>query len=365
MKEIGVTAVKSCFDESVTNRLAGANAVPFGQFGKAFRNEKAATNPNASVDQIDTRGIWGDKYFAVDMLLERRLGYKSLDDVRGNYLDSTTFMDTVIDPKTGTPVKGSDGKAMKVEKTYDVMMTRVIDSFLMNEVTAFTNIYDESGSVLGAMKYNFFPHENHWIPYQRGIIGRLLDLSSDDVPFAEMMLSQVLSNMPDTTENSVASAMRDYYGIQSYLGNGDRVADFVSYDLGDATVYANKQKNAFSVKILERLAGISVLEKLTASWEKLTGEERGARLTAVIAAAKKGVEAVKPEPKVDLKNPKNKKPKESKSDLSPEEIAATKIPVDVLELYQANKLDDREYYELVLRMVLRANRRANSSLNYR
>lgn len=337
MKQLGGT-VKSCFDPFIVNRLAGAGAVPLAQFGRSFQNRKSPDSANPYADQIDTRGIWGDKLLAVNYLVKRRMGVKSWDDYRGNFLDSTTFQDPVMDAKSGKQKVGSDGKPVFAEKGFDVQMTRIIDSYLLNDVKAPLDLVGSDGKVVATLpRFNFFPHAEHWIPFQRSRgIRNVFGLPTDDVPFAEAMLSTVLKEMEDTTPNASARAIREYYGLKTVLDLTDVVSEYSSYDLGDLKVFAHRSKNTFGLNLISQIGYLRVLAPLSVSLEKLDDAAKVKRIAAILAAAGGG----------------------SGEGLTAEEAAVAKIPVKLIELYRDGKLDDQAYYELVLRMMARANLRA-------
>ncbi len=354
MKQLGGT-VKSCFSDYVTGRLAGAGAVPLAQGGKAFRNEKSPESTNPWADQIDTRGIWGDKVLAVYYLAQRRMGVKSWDDYRGNFLDSTTFEDVVIDEKTGEPKVDQNGKPLTQTKSFDVQMARIIDSFLLNDVTAPLHLRLGDGSGVTIPEFNFYPHTSHWIPYQpNGGIRRAFQLPTDDVPYAEILLSTVLGKIGTTVPNAATQAMRDYYGAKVGFQIGDDPSQYrpydlefpkerAVYDLGDMKIVAERQ-HTFAKKIMRQSEIVKLLSKIAEDRLALVIEKAKEREAGAKGGAKGGASG--------------KDPKDPKSELTPDETLASKLRAAELEAYQAGKFDDQAYYELVLRMLGRANLRA-------
>jgi hypothetical protein len=365
-KQLGGT-FKSCFEPRIVEILEANSAVPLAQYGKNFANEKAKTNTNPWADQIDTRGIWGDKLLAVNSLVQRRLGVKSFDEFRGNFLDSTTYLHEMRNPADGKPVLDGEGKPIAIERPFAVKMVEIIDSFLMNQVSAPLDLTLADGSKAVAPKFVFFPHSNHWIPYQSSsMLRKYFGLDSDEVPFAEAMLGTVLGKMEDTTPNAQTKMIRDYYGLRTGLGHLDDVKEYSTYDLGDTKVYADRTKNTFAINLLLQIKAVKTLD-----------EVKEERLEKVLAAAKaredsqsiEGMKKAKPVKmelvileKGGMKDGKMVAPKmefrKPPSGLSPEEEAAAELPSFVIQAYMNGVFDEAEYYELVLRMLVRANARA-------
>jgi hypothetical protein len=311
-KQMGGT-FKSCWEPRISELLAANGAVALGQMGKNFANEKSRASTNPWADQIDTRGIWGDKVLAVRYLVQRRLGVKSFDEYRGNFLDMTTYQKTVI----------KDGKPVVEEHTFDERMVEIIDSFLLDHVKAPVDVKLGDGSTTTIPEFEFAPGAMHWIPLQgEPALRKLFFLDGDDTPFAQAMLSSVLAKIGDTTPSASASAIRDYYGLStSFDYDGKTQPDI--YDLGDVKVFA-QSKNVFARNVIRKIDAFKKLSKV-----------KKERLPALEAIAKKG----------------GKLPK----DLATEEVEVVKLGSATITAFIAGELDDVATNEQVLRMVAKAN----------
>lgn len=110
--------VSSCFDIELNDRYK-----MFAETGKHINNKKDtnATHHNTSyVDQIDVRGTWIDKVFAMKYLTKRKLG-SIFDRYTGNYLDIPAVRAKVV---------------------------KKLQEFMMGEVTANVEFTDAEGKVL-------------------------------------------------------------------------------------------------------------------------------------------------------------------------------------------------------------------------
>ncbi len=107
-----------------------------GQTGKSFKSRKATTNENSYADQIDVRGIWGDKIVALDYLLNRRLGSSLFDDDITAFLDNedlgpqvlSVLADILLDNVTRTleVEVPATGQKIPIQWSYSLAATHVI-----------------------------------------------------------------------------------------------------------------------------------------------------------------------------------------------------------------------------------------------
>lgn len=74
---------KTCAD----HELSDPNFEIVGELGRSYNNKKYRDNENIYLDQIDVRGIWIDKLFALRYLVARDLNNISFDDNTLSYLD--------------------------------------------------------------------------------------------------------------------------------------------------------------------------------------------------------------------------------------------------------------------------------------
>lgn len=122
----------SCFDPGFIEQINPAFVIT-GQTGKAFLSKKDPASDNPWADQIDVRGIWGDKILAAKMLTQRKLGYSTFDRHLGNYLDSrpgmhekvTALADQILWDSLGAELdfKDREGRVSKLGVGYTLSST--------------------------------------------------------------------------------------------------------------------------------------------------------------------------------------------------------------------------------------------------
>lgn len=125
----------SCFDLELAN-----DYIAVAQAGKAFLSAKADSNRSGYLDQIDVRGIWGDKIAAIQTLFNRKTGDYTDDKFKDTYLNqpelrqalvnlSTAVMsDNVVDKLEFTL---ADGSKASLEVPYELSSSQVIPETMM------------------------------------------------------------------------------------------------------------------------------------------------------------------------------------------------------------------------------------------
>lgn len=314
----------SCFDPAAQSVLKEAGYVAIGEFGKSFQNQKYETSTNPYVDQIDLRGIWADKLLAPVFLTTRRLGVSTFDKYTGNFLDTMG----------GT-----------AERVVDIM-----NQFLMNEVTTDVEVAFEDGGSTTVKDYKYSPMSTHMVPALRSRgLRRALHLpgsgpgeSGEEVPYAQILLQNVLLEMRDNLPSALARQMRDFYGITPYLRDGENPADYASIVVDGARYFIHKKKNVFSMGVLNQLSIVKTLEAVKKD-----------RLEIVLAAAKKA-EAPPAVVTADDTTP-TLVAVVADPVLTETEKAAIALGSNAIEAYMKGAFQPSSYLELVITMLGRVN----------
>lgn len=215
--------VMDCFDPGLQINPA---YVVVGQAGKSFKSRKASTNPSSYADQIDLRGIWGDKLLAVDYLLSRRLGSSLFDKEIQSFLEHPDIGPVVLETLT------------------NVLLDRV-ENVIEIEIP-------QSGQKLPVMwKYSL--DETHVIPEPLDRrISRILGLR-DQTPFSNKVVELIESLVPHTTLTTQTRAIMDAFSVSTELKNDGRpITDYEVVDVGTQRYFAL----ARNIVAREAIAGI-------------------------------------------------------------------------------------------------------------
>lgn len=307
----------SCFHPDAVEVLTGAGLKPLGQLGKSFRNEKFETSTNPYVDQIDVRGTWADKLLSPIFLTSRRLGVSTWDKYTGNYLD-------------------------RVGGTLNTMVG-IMSDFLMNEVTTSADVTLASGAKLNLKEYKYYPMSTHMVPVPRSRgLQRALGLS-EEKPYAEMLLQNVLAEMRNNMPSAQARALRNYFGIREVIREGDTYANYQAVEVDGTRYFIHKKENAFAMSVFEQLTIVKTLDKV-----------KKERLPVVLAAAlaAEAPPAPTPEPSTEP----SPAPSEAPVELSADEKAAVALGSEAIQAYMEDTFQSASYLELVMKMLGRVNR---------
>lgn len=324
----------SCFHPDVKDLFEKNGLKLAGQFGKSINNEKYSTSENPYVDQIDVRGIWMDKVLGGIFLTQRRLGLSSFDNYRGNFVDT---------------VPGVANELVKI-----------IDGYLLNKLD-FKSIVatKENGKTFklkdsaGKDKVTTIrPFNTHMIPPSHSrAINRFLGLSQDDTPFAQVLLQNVLIRMKDTFPNQLNQAMREYYGIKTFLNVGDDASKFISVDVEGQRYLIDESKHIFAAKVAKELrlteAISAAVEELIEQIKKQNPDKEQEELEALIGEKLTQLVQIAKDREAGKALPEG---------LTEVEKKIAELPSATIDAAVKGQLQSPDYLKIVIRMLGDANR---------
>lgn len=217
--------------------------VVVGQTGKSFRSRKATTNENSYADQIDVRGIWGDKIAALALLLSRRLDSSLFDE------DISTFID-------------NSDLAPQVLATLVDVITDDVTRNLEIEIPA-------TGQKI-PIQWNYSLASTHNIPEPLDTgLAAVLGLRNGITPFIYQVTSAIQANLKHPTMVVQSEKLMDAFSVGTCLTSNmgcpkTDTADIKVVAVGSKTYVANSRNEVAAIvldQIKDITAQISKLQK--------------------------------------------------------------------------------------------------------
>lgn len=197
-----------------------------GQGGKRFNSGKSRNNPNPYLDQIDVRGIWADKIYAVEALFQRMTGNASLDAYDGSYMD--------LYP----------GAAKTV--------TAALEGLFLDDVSSKVPFTFTDGQIRSIpVEYRLFG--SHTIPQMLDdSAAAVLGLPSSPVHFLRVAKNLIRRDLPAITPNALDNKLMDLFSVQ-VLAEGSYPGDATKYhseDLGSSLIVAYNDVNGIGSDLM-------------------------------------------------------------------------------------------------------------------
>lgn len=230
------TRAISCFDKENVQLKPGFAIVAQG--GKLFQSKKDPNSGNPYFDQIDVRGIWGDKLLAFRQLTGRILGSPSFDRYTENLLSypgvaanlHATLESIILDSAVGdVEFESQSGEKATIQVAYDFFATHLIPAPLNSGVTTALHL-NEQGETL----------------------------------FVEQLLRDLQREVPSRLHQTDATAFLERYEVRTRIPQDGRpVKDFTAIDVGTRRYLALPQ-NAIALKVINSLKAVRVLTAVKA-----------------------------------------------------------------------------------------------------
>jgi hypothetical protein len=237
--------VADCFDPRALIGLANRDKLRVvGQAGKSLIDRKSSENPNAYVDQIDVKGIYGEKLMAINFLLTRQIGSSIFDDP-----ESFSFLQ---------------------HHQVRPVLIQVLDDILLNQVTKEAVFKNQAGLTVAKGDFKQDWDDTHELPVP--IDDRVRDIFglTSNAPFTKSVSEMIASLIPDTSDRAGSSEDLEHFAVRTSVPNGSSVdvkvdgkdPDFISVKVAGNFFYASKE-NVVATKAIEGIRIRDITDKLS------------------------------------------------------------------------------------------------------
>lgn len=224
--------VATCFDTDSLQLPSGPTAmyVPIGEAGKSINNKKdtrASHHMTSYVDQIDVRGTWMDKVFAMRYLTQRKLG-SIFDSSTGNYLDIKSVREKVL---------------------------AKINEFAMNKVTGKLTFRDENGDLLTdePIEYPFEISDTHKVHGSlMGRVNKYFGLKRGDFnnPLFKVMIDNFIAGVYNEQDSINSQDLESLFTVYKLTAVSPvSTKNLMTFQLGNIK-YAASERNVLAQNLI-------------------------------------------------------------------------------------------------------------------